>query len=151
MRLLFVCTGNICRSLMAERLARHLAETRGVPLEARSAGVAAESWYEPPQEVWNALAEHGVGKAPHRPQLVGREILAWADRVLVMTRGHHRAVVDAFPEHSRKTALLLEAAGLTGEVADPYGYPIAAYRESRRLIVAALERLIPAPGARGPA
>jgi protein arginine phosphatase len=101
--------------------------------------------------VWTALSEHGVARAPHRPQLVGREILAWADRVLVMTRGHYRAVVDAFPEHGRKTALLMEAAGLKGEVADPYGYPLDAYRESRRLILEALDRLIPAPAERKPA
>lgn len=136
---------------MAERLALHLAGTRGATLAARSAGVAAEHWYTPPEEVWTALAEHGVGRTPHRPQLVGRDILSWADRVLVMTRGHHRAVLDAFPEHGRKTALLMEAAGLKGEVADPYGYPLDAYRESRRLILAALDRLIPETAGRAPA
>ena len=144
MKILFVCTGNVCRSLMAERLASSLAERRGLPLQARSCGIAAEGYFAIPPEIWRALAEAGVEPAPHRPQLVSRELLAWADEVLVMTARQRDFLREAFPEHRGKTALLLERAGLPGEVADPIGKPWDAYDECRRVLSAALERLLTA-------
>lgn len=142
MKLLFVCTGNVCRSLMAERLSLRLAEERGLPLRARSCGIAAEGYFEVPPEIWRALAEAGVAQTPHRPQLAGRELLAWADEALVMTARQRDFLVDAFPEHRGKVALLTERAGLAGDIDDPIGKPWAEYQRCRRLISAALERLL---------
>ncbi len=143
MKLLFVCTGNVCRSLMAERLALDLARRRGLPLEARSCGVAAEGWYRVPAEAWAALKEAGVAESPHRARLAERALLAWADSVLVMTARQREVLRDQFPEHRAKIALLREAAGLSGEVADPIGKPLATFRSCRDSLQEALERLLP--------
>ncbi|MDE2490910.1 MAG: low molecular weight protein arginine phosphatase [Elusimicrobia bacterium] len=143
MKLLFVCTGNVCRSLMAERLALDLGRRRGRGVEARSCGVAAEGWYRVPDEVWTALGEAGVAASPHRPRLVERSLLAWADEALVMTARHRELLRDAFPEFRGKTALLRERAGLSGDVADPIGQPLATFRACREQIAEALERLLP--------
>lgn len=142
-RLLFVCTGNVCRSLLAERLCRELARRRGLAVEARSCGVAAENWYAVPAEIWRALEESGAPREPHRPQLVGRPLLEWADEVLAMTERQRAHLRDAFPEHGRKLFLLRERAGLSGDVADPIGRPWAEYDACRRAIAEALERLLP--------
>lgn len=144
MKLLFVCTGNICRSAMAEFLARKLASDRGVALEARSCGVAAESFYRVPPEVWRAVERDGVAPGEHRPQLASRPLLAWADWALTMTRAHRDALRDAFPEHAGKIRLLREHAGLKGEIADPYGSALPAYLKSRDGIYEALDVLIAA-------
>ncbi len=127
---------------MAERLSLRLAQERGQPLQARSCGIAAEGYFAVPPEIWRALAEAGVERTPHRPQLVGRELLAWADEALVMTARQRDFLIEAFPEHRRKVALLTERAGLPGEIDDPIGKSWVEYRECRRLLSAALERLL---------
>jgi protein-tyrosine-phosphatase/glycosyltransferase involved in cell wall biosynthesis len=121
-RILFVCTGNICRSAMAERLLAHWSAVRGLGLEVRSAGVAAESWYEVPDHARRLLAAEGAPPFEHTPRLVTREHLRWADLVLVMTRAHRERLAEQYPEFGRKTFLLRERAGF-GEldVEDPMG------------------------------
>lgn len=141
-RLLFVCTGNICRSLMAERLALKLAADRGLPLEARSAGVAAESYFTPPAEVAAALRPCGCTPEGHRPQLAGRDLLRWADVVLVMTRRQRELLLDQFPEFTGKVHLLRSFAGLDDQdVADPIGKPQAVYDACRDRLLESLEAL----------
>jgi protein-tyrosine-phosphatase len=145
MKLLFVCTGNVCRSLLAERLAQRLGAIRGVPLSVKSCGVASETHFAVPPEIWEALAEAGIASRPHVPQLVSRELLAWADEVLVMTARQLEALRDAFPEHRAKLQLLTERAGMSGDVADPIGKPWEAYRDCSRVITGALDKILAAP------
>jgi len=141
-RLLFVCTGNICRSLMAERLALKLAADRGLSVEARSCGIAAESYFTPPPEVAAALRPSGCDPSSHRPQLVGRELLRWCDVALVMTRRQREAVLDQYPEFTGKVRLLRAYAGLDdSDVADPIGRPQAVYDACRDRLIEALEAL----------
>lgn len=141
-RLLFVCTGNICRSLMAERLAVKLAAARGIALEARSCGVAAESYYTPPQEVNAALAPVGLNANGHKAQLISRDLLRWCDEALTMTRGHRAAILDAYPEFTSKVFVLRPRAGVDdADVADPYGRPQHAFDFCRDRLIETLEAL----------
>ena len=127
---------------MAERLARDLAARRGLEVEARSCGIAAEGWYEVPAEAWAALKEAGVAASPHRPRLVERSLLAWSDRTLAMTARQRDFLLDQFPEHRAKIALLRAGAGLAGDVADPIGKPLETFRTCRDSIREALERIL---------
>lgn len=119
---MFVCTGNICRSAMAEHLLRHLASQRGLELEVRSCGIAAESWYEVPTVARRLLSEKGVPDFEHTPRLATRESLRWSDLVLVMTDAHRDHILERFPEFSARIKLLRDAAGFgEADVADPMG------------------------------
>jgi protein-tyrosine phosphatase len=92
MRVLMVCTANICRSPMAEGFTRALAPE----LVVRSAGFLEAGRPAAPDAV-RAMAERGVDIAGHRSTVVGRELLAEADLVLTMERAHLRELVQLDP------------------------------------------------------
>jgi RpiB/LacA/LacB family sugar-phosphate isomerase len=141
-KVLFVCSGNTCRSPMAAAIWRHLggeAESRGlhVGLEAPMAGDAVR-----------ALKELGVPVGEHRSRGVEAEDLLAADHVLTMTRSQKDELLARFPWARDFVHTLAEAAGTGGDIADPVGQGFEVYRETaetlERLIGRAKARLTPA-------
>jgi protein-tyrosine-phosphatase len=128
---------------MAEHLLRHLAAARGLGLETRSCGTAAESYFEVPSAARRLLTERGAPPFEHTARLVTRESLRWADLVLAMTAAHVDHLIEQYPEFSAKIRLLREAAG-SGEqdVADPMGGSDADFAACINVIEEALEALI---------
>ena len=109
MRLLFVCTGNTCRSPMAAALAQHLSGEAELPfqVEVRSRGLYAVDGEPMSAHAQEALAERGV-TVEHRAAMLEEEDLAWADLVLTMTMQHKRFLWEAFPDYQEKTFTLKE-------------------------------------------
>ena len=143
-RLLFVCSGNLCRSPMAEGLARSYAADRGLPLEVRSAGTL--GIVDQPAEA-NAIAvcdEIGVPLMDHRSQAVNPENTAWADLIAVMEVAHATHLRANFPT-SHEKVVMLGSFGAVQEVADPIGGWRFQFRwsrdEIRRCVVALIDRL----------
>lgn len=142
-KILFVCTGNICRSAMAEHLLRHLSATRGLAVETASAGVAAESYYQVPDIARKLLAAEGVPPFEHKPRLATREVMRWADLILVMTQGHRDHIVDLYPEFTAKTRLMREHAGFgEKDVDDPMSRPDEVFVRCLAVLKESLEVLI---------
>ncbi|GDX79148.1 protein-tyrosine-phosphatase [Deltaproteobacteria bacterium] len=140
-RLLFVCTANICRSPMAEELARIYAEERGWLVEVKSAGTHAREGDEAAPNSKKAMAELGGDLSAHRSQAVSSELVAWADRILVMEIRHAQSIRDEFPEADQKIQMLGPFGGIM-EIGDPYGSWIFKYRASRNEIQRCVEGLI---------
>lgn len=107
LHILFICTGNTCRSPMAEGLLRKLARERGIDLEVRSAGVSAIPGTSISRHAAAILGDEGVSDVKASSQ-VNKELVAWADLILTLTGGHKRHVLQYFPQAVSKTHTLKE-------------------------------------------
>lgn len=116
--ILFVCTGNTCRSPLAEALYNALGKGR-----AASAGVAAAAGMPLSRGAAEALKKRGLSLRDHRARRVDETMLQAARRVYVMERAHRDALVSRFPAFAAKIALLKEGA----DVPDPVGAGPAEY------------------------
>ncbi len=132
-RLLFVCTGNICRSPMGEFLARSYAEERGWDVEVRSASVMGLDGNRAHVNAVKVLNEIGIDLTPHRASPLTAELLDWADWVLVMELSHSRAARDMAPSRGDRILLLGSFCGKL-EIADPLGGWKRRFRKSREEI-----------------
>jgi protein-tyrosine-phosphatase len=142
-KLLFVCTGNICRSPVAQFLADRLAREAGLPLTAASAGVEAEIGHGMEPGARRALAARGIKGVGHVARQLDEPMCADADQIYALTRAHRDVIVARFPAHAAKVAVLRQAAGLPdSDVADPYGEPDSIYELCAANIESALTILI---------
>jgi protein-tyrosine-phosphatase len=130
MRILFVCTGNTCRSALAEALARKVAVERGLAdVEVNSAGTSA--WDGAPASDGALLVgmERGLDLSQHRAQMLTRELLKSADLILAMGP-HHLERIEALGG-SERSHLLTDFASRGASarpVADPIGGELDVYR-----------------------
>lgn len=114
-RIVVVCTANICRSPIAERLLRHSLDNdawrlqRDVPIVVTSAGTRATDRPLPADTV-GELVRLGLPTTPHTPVLLDAGVLAGADLVLGLTRDHRRSIVRVAPRMSTRSFTLVEYA-----------------------------------------
>jgi len=142
---LLVCTGNTCRSPMAEALCRRMLakrlgcsadelEDRGVIVT--SAGIAAMTGGCASPEAVQVVSEMGLDLRGHETQPLNETLVRHADVIYAMTHSHREAIVAQWPSAAERTRLL-SASG--NDVSDPIGGPLERYRQCAAWIQAELE------------
>ena len=131
LRILLVCTGNTCRSPMAETLLREKIRQSGKQdsIKTLSAGIAAFGEYPASDGALEIMREKGLDLDKHRSCQLVPDLINTADIILTMTEGHKTNLLRMAPSAKAKTYTLAEFAGETGDVDDPVGQPIQVYRD----------------------
>ncbi len=147
-RVLFVCSGNTCRSPMAQGIFAHMiAHYQGDDLadeyEVWSAGLFAADGMPAAQAAVDTMLQYEVDLSGHRSRKIDQDMINNADVVLVMTREHCLYMMEMFAESKGKIFLLSDFAGYDGqEILDPYGLGIESYKQSALQIKKMLEKIM---------
>jgi len=141
MRVLFVCTGNLCRSPMArvlfEDIVRKDPTLSSAGIEVDSAGTDVAFDCATPEAI-AVMREYGLDLTGHQPKQVDMELIERSDLILVMESWHRLRIAHYAPAYENKVCMLSEYVGESGNVSDPFGGDINTYRDC----AARLQRLL---------
>ncbi|MCD6176758.1 MAG: Sua5/YciO/YrdC/YwlC family protein [Candidatus Cloacimonetes bacterium] len=128
-QILFVCTGNTCRSPIAKCLAKRIITEKEIKFRVTSAGFTTDGM--PISENSNyVLALHGIDASEHTSTLLNEESLRKSWLVLTMTANHKNKILQLYPASASKVYTLSEYTGLSSDITDPFGKDIEYYKNT---------------------
>jgi protein-tyrosine phosphatase len=139
-RILIVCTGNICRSPMAEYMLRSRLAEKGRNADIRSAGIGALIGHPADPTTAKLLLARQIDVAPHRARQLDQDMNRWAELILVMEPYHREAVTELAPSARGKTFLL--GHWTEQNIPDPYRQNESFHTQVMDLIDESLEKWI---------
>lgn len=141
--ILFVCTGNTCRSPMAQAILEEKARKKGLDIVVKSAGVYALDGENPSTNAIKSLALDGIDISSYRANIIHRDLLEEADLILTMGNSHKSALIGKYDFIRGKIYTLKEFAyGENTDVADPFGGNIYVYNNTKEELNKALDEVI---------
>ena len=143
---LFVCTGNTCRSVLAKAFLEGIVQNvsgKNIQVNVFSAGVAAVDGLTASREALQVLQGYGIDFREHRSSRITPELVEKAHYIFTMTYSQKDYLLKSYPGTQGKIWLLSEYAGGHGrDVSDPFGRGIDAYRQAAAEIREALHAII---------
>lgn len=146
-KILFVCTGNSCRSVMAEGLLKQLLERRGrTDVQVLSAGTHTLDGIGPTPETVETMLQEGVDVSGHLGKRVTPELIRIADAIFCMEQFHQQQILSMIPEAEGKVHLLKTFENRTPladpNIPDPIGRPKQVYETCLASIKEAVARVM---------
>ncbi|MGC7871739.1 low molecular weight protein arginine phosphatase [Desulfosporosinus sp. SYSU MS00001] len=127
LKLLFICTGNTCRSPMAERLARQLF---GKEVQVTSAGIEAWEGEKASLQALEVLKEKNLDLSDHRARRISTELMSEADWIIPMTQAQEERLKYRFPEFASKIRCLGGWGERGRDIRDPWMGSVDEYRQT---------------------
>ena len=142
MRVLFICTGNTCRSPMAEGYFQSLVEREGMDnMEISSAGTFAGDGEPASTHSRRSASKIGIDIANHKSTPLTPELLNSADIIVAMTASHKTHVGSLVPAALAKTRLMGELSSESQDVSDPFGGDADIYDDCLKSMIPSLNAL----------
>lgn len=132
--ILFVCTGNTCRSPMAEKIFNNICKERKLPYSAKSAGICTVTGFPMSENSFGVLAEMGIEDLDFSSTSIDEAKISGVDFFYVMSKDHRNVLINAFGIDGNKISVL--------NVSDPYGGSLERYRQCAQEIHSKIETVI---------
>lgn len=139
MRILFVCTGNTCRSPMAQELAKSYFPEG---TEVLSAGIHALEGAKVSENAVLVMKEKGRDISQHRAVSLTREMMASSGQIITMTKDQKDFLTAIYPEFKDKIRCLGHVAGEERDITDPWGHSLEVYRQCAQQMEKLLDYII---------
>ncbi|ACI18877.1 low molecular weight protein arginine phosphatase [Dictyoglomus thermophilum] len=138
MKIVFVCSGNTCRSPMAEYLFRDIVKKLNLSnIEVTSAGIFTYEGREPSYLSVKVMIERGIDISSHRSRKLTFDLIKEASLIYTMTKDQLFVLGEMYPEFKNKILTLGEE-----DIEDPFGLDIEKYREVRDKIEKAITKIV---------
>ena len=144
-KIVFICTGNTCRSPMAAALASSIFAKAGLAIEVTSAGVSAWANQPASRHAISVMTDKGLCLAAHKAALVSEALFDGAVLALTMTSTHKVILLSDYPNAKDKIFTLGEYVGKNTDISDPFGGSLEDYRacaeQIEKLLMLVLKKL----------
>ncbi|WP_458411660.1 low molecular weight protein arginine phosphatase [Schinkia sp. CFF1] len=138
-KILFICTGNTCRSPMAEAILKHKTNNR---FEVKSAGIFAHDGSAASSHSIEVLKKQSI-PIEHKSKQLTTELVAWSDLILTMGNSHKEIIQQRYPKANDKVFSLKEfALNNKADIADPFGGTLEDYEQTFKEIEEAIHKLV---------
>ena len=146
MKIMFICTGNICRSAMAEGYMKKKAQEENLNIEVCSSGIYGEEGMGASYLAKEAMNEYGVKLDCHIARITSKTNVKDMDLILCATTGHKRTLLQMYPDLSKKIFTIKEYAygenEVNNDISDPWGYDITVYRHCAAELTKAIDKIL---------